>query len=93
MARHRRDAGEDFALLEQPHLLLVGRDLFAAGLEEKFLVALVCLRHRTVVEPMRQFVLVHDRFGVRKQQPAVAHANKPLATIAAGPRMASSGAK
>ena len=80
-ARHRGDAGKHLARREQPRPLLVGRDLLAAGLEIELLAALVGLRHRAVVEPVLRLVLVHDEFGVRKEQRAVRHVGQPRGMI------------
>ena len=72
-ARHGGYAGKHLTLPEQPRPVLVGRDLFAAGLKIKLCRSLIDLGHRAVVEPVRQFVLVHDKFRVRKQQLPVRH--------------------
>jgi hypothetical protein len=68
--------GKYFAALEQPRPALVGRDLFAAGHEEKLGRSFVGLGHLAVVEPVRRFVFVHDEFGVRKQQLPVGHVDQ-----------------
>jgi hypothetical protein len=67
-ARHRSHTGEHFTLLEQPRPVLVGLDLLATGLKIELCRSRISLRHCAVVEPVRQFVLVHHELGVWKQQ-------------------------
>ncbi len=73
VARHGGHAGKHLALPEQPRPALVGRDLFTAGHEIELCRSLIDLCHRAIVEPVRQLVLVHHEFRVRKQKLAVRH--------------------
>jgi hypothetical protein len=72
-ARYGGYAGKHLTLPEQSRPVPVGRDLFTAGHKIKLCRSLVDLGHRAVVEPVRQFVLVHDKFRVRKQELPVRH--------------------
>ena len=72
-ARHRGYAGKHLALPEQSGPALVGRDLFTAGHKIELCRSLVDLGHRAVVEPVRQFILVHHKLRVRKQELPIRH--------------------